>query len=951
MEYRILGSLDVVRSGSSVPLSPRHRRLLAVLLLTPDEVVPADRLVDVLWGECPPDAANALLQVRISELRKALGHIRPERDAGIVTRAGGYSLRLGGDVLDARRFEALARSGREALQNGTSVLARERIGEALGEWRGRPFGELADELFAQAEVARLEELHLQALEDYWEAELSLGHSGIAAAELGRLVAEHQLRERLWGELMLAEYRCGRQAEALQTYSRVREVLVDRLGVEPGRELQELQEAILRQDVPLLGAGAREPAHNLPIRLSSFVGRGAELATVREGLRRARLVTIVGAGGVGKSSLALAAGADAIGRYRDGTWLVELSAIISPGLVAHTVADAVGIREQPERSLLDVLVDEMRSAQLLLILDNCEHVISEVAELARHLLQFCERLSVLATSTERLGVAGELVTPLAGLRVPATDDVVQVAAADASRLLVERARSVQPELALDDTNAAAVAQICRRLDGLPLAIELAAARASALELAQIASRLDDRFRLLTDGGRTARPRHRTLRAVIDWSHSLLPPADTKLFHAVAVFIGGFTLEAAEDVCVAVSGPEDSVAELLAGLVDRSLVVSEASPSGRRYRLLETLRAYSLERLREHGGEEEMRRRHAAYYLSFAEPAGIALRGPEQPLWLLRLETEHGNLRAALSWFLERGPIENAARLAVSLYPFWDLHGHYREGRRWIEQVLTAGASDLHPALRARVLMGDGTLAVLQGDLAAAADACKEAAVLSEQAGDPDGLAHAQQYLAFGALVTGDDPSAQALLDQCLRNAHLAGNTWLAAWAHLFQATAALSQADWDRAVRLAAEGQTVLGPAGDPECAAWLALLSGAALWYRGDLHEAIAPLRTALEGFRQLGGLWGLSVALLMAGSVSGGYDRLGSTTLLAASERLRVSVGVAMLPVLAEFLGEATSAARAALGPDAFARAWAEGDVLSVEAAAEMAALALADAASRTAR
>lgn len=797
---------------------------------------------------------------------------------------------------------------------------------------------MADELFAQAEIARLEALRLQALEDRLDADLALGRHGDAVIELEALVAEHPLRERFWGQLMLAQYRSGRQGEALRTYQAVRALLVERLGVEPGSELRRLHAAVLDQDrtLELLTPVPGEPPNNLPRQLATFIGREWELAEIRELWRRGRLITLVGVGGAGKSRLALEAAANSLLEFPGGTWLVELAPLTQPGLVVQTLASMLGVREHPERPLVDLVAEHLSKAQALLVLDNCEHLIDEVATLAHRLLQSCARLSILATSRERLGLTGELLRPVSGLGVPGpgADEASEVGDADASRLLVERAAAVRPGFRLDQNTAAAVAQICRQLDGMPLAIELAAARVNALEVEQIAGRLDDRFRLLDHGERTALPRHQTLRAVVDWSYELLSAAERRMFDRATVFIGGFTLAAAEAVC-AEPDEEDAVPSLLSRLVDRSLILSEHTATARgRYRVLETLRIYGLERLHEREEVTRVRDRHAGYFLSLAEVAGEALRGPEQAKWLSRAEAEHGNFRAALQWSLERGAAETAARLAGSLYALWDLHGYYSEGRGWLAQVL-ATDHQLPPGVRARALLGSATLAVIQGDLEQAAGACEEAAALCQQTGDPAGLAHALQYLGFGAIFADDLQSAVALLQESLSNARIAGDGWLEAWALIFLAAAALGRGAYSEAASLASACEVALLGVGDPECMAWALLAGAMANLSSGDQAGAVAPLLKALGSFQGLGALWGLSLGLFVTAQSAGMRgDQRRQTLLLSASERLRVSVGAGQFPFVAAWLDAAIAGARAVLGEEAFDRAWRTGQALPLDAA-----------------
>jgi predicted ATPase/DNA-binding SARP family transcriptional activator len=938
MEYRILGPLEVFDGGSVLRVGgPRHRKLLAVLLLYEGEAVSSDRLIDALWGANPPSSATAILQVRISEIRSALRGGSADADVRIITHQAGYRLAAGIDALDSRRFERLAIAGHQALAHGDSAAASAKLREALALWRGPALAELADELIAQGEIARLESLRLQAMEDRLDADLALGRHGETIADLEALVAEHPLRERFWGQLMLAQYRAGRQGDALGTYRAVHATLAERLGVEPGSELRRLHAAILAQDrgLELAAPDPGEPPNNLPGQLATFIGREWELAEIRELSRRARLVTLVGVGGAGKSRLALETARNSLEEFTEGTWLVELASVTQAGLVVPTVAGVLGVREQPGRPMLDVVAEHMRPAKALLVLDNCEHLLDEVAALAQRLLQSCARISILATSRERLGVTGELLRPVSGLAVPQAEagQVSEIADTDAARLLVERAAAIQPGFRLDQSTASAVAQICRRLDGLPLAIELAAARVNALDVGEIAGRLHDCFRLLDRGERTALPRHRTLRAVVDWSYELLSADERRFFDRAAVFTGGFTLEAAEAVCA--EQDQDAVPSLIARLVDKSLIVKERTVTGNgRYSMLETLRVYGLERLHERGETARVRDRHARYFLSLAEMTGEELRGPEQATWVSRAETEHGNFRAALQWSLDRGATERAARLAGSLYALWDLHGHYSEGRRWLARVLTTD-DQLPAGVRARVLLGSATLAVIQGDLEHAAAACEEAAMLCQQAGDPAGLAHALQYLGLGAIFADDLDSAAMLLDESLSNARTGANRWLEAWALVFLAAVALARGAHAEAARLALACEAVLPDAPDPECMAWALVTGAMASLEVGDQAGTITPLRRALEGFQRLGALWGLSVALFVSAQSAGvRADWRSQVVLLSASDQLRTSVGAEQFPFVTVWIDDAFVQARAALGDEAFERARQTGQALSVDAA-----------------
>jgi tetratricopeptide (TPR) repeat protein len=514
-------------------------------------------------------------------------------------------------------------------------------------------------------------------------------------------------------------------------------------------------------------------------------------------------------------------------------------------------------------------------------------------------------------------------------VPGPDATTdEIAATDAARLLALRAAAVQPGFALTDATSGAVAQICRRLDGLPLAIELAAAGVHAYGVDQIAARLDDRFGLLTRGSRTALPRHQTLRAVVEWSYERLPGAERRLFDRLAVFVGGFTLADAEAVCAPGDG-EPAVGDLLARLIDRSLVGTDGRAPAR-YRMLETLRAYGWERVEAAGAAEAVRASHAAHALSVVESARGALHGARQPEWLDRLEGDLGNIRAALEWSIGRGDAATAVRLAGSLYPLWDQRGRYREGRRWLDQALALEA-DVPPLVRARALNSVAGLAVIQGDLTQAAAAAEEAVELSRRADDPAAGAYALQMLGLTAIYAGELDRAVRALEESLHNARRAGDRWLEGFTLLFLTVGSLSRGDYAGTARLTEECDAVLRTVGDPEGLAWVWVFRSAAAWQRGDPAAAAAGAAGAVRGFGALGHRWGISIGLFLAGQLAGdGGDREGATMLLAASERMRESVGAALLPFMRRWLDGAARAARAELGPEGYERARQAGQSMS---------------------
>jgi predicted ATPase/DNA-binding SARP family transcriptional activator len=610
-EYRVLGAIEAVRNGEALALGGlRQQALLALLLLHPGRAVGADQLAEEVWHGNPPSGAATTIRVYISRLRTSL------TDAVISRSDAGYAIGVHADCVDAHRFERLVAEGREAVARGAAGRAVSRFDEALELWRGRPFGSLADDGALALEAKRLEELHILALEDRIEAALQLGRDAELVDELEKLLDEHPYRERLWRHLMLALYRAGRQADALAGYRRARTLLDDELGIEPGPELRALEQAILQHEVPKIEAP--EERHNLPAPLTSFVGRRRELAELRDLLERSRLVTLTGIGGVGKTRLALEVARELVPDFSDGVYFVDLGLVADPALVPTQVARSLELQEHAGTPLIDLLLHRLRETQLLLVLDNCEHVTQGCAQLTAALLESCPRLHVLMTSREPLGVFGEFEFQVLPLGVPSGDDDPDEArASEAVHLFLERARAVRqrPD---DDTAVATAGRICRDLEGLPLAIELAAARTKALSLDEISERLSDRFRFLVSWRRLATARHRTLREAIDWSYELLAPAERSLLRQASVFGGGFRLSAAADICL--GGDEERALTLVERLVDASLLNPEEADAATRYRLLETVREYAAGRLREAGEENAVKSAHARYYLELAERQG-------------------------------------------------------------------------------------------------------------------------------------------------------------------------------------------------------------------------------------------------------------------------------------------------------------------------------------------
>ncbi|SNY73411.1 ATP-binding protein [Paractinoplanes atraurantiacus] len=539
----------------------------------------------------------------------------------------------------------------------------------------------------------------------------------------------------------------------------------------------------------------------------------------------------------------------------------------------------------------------------------------MARFVTRLLRGCPRLRMICTSRERLRVAGEHVSRLSGL-----------VRADAVLLFAERAAAARPGFRLTPEVAPAVAHVCRRLDGMPLAIELAAARMGAFGVAQVAERLADRFCLLEAGERGGEDRHRTLRAVIDWSYDLLTEAEQTIFDGLAVFVGGFTFEAAEAVCALLASEVD-MSQVLDRLVDKSFVQAEApaTAAAYRYRLLETLRDYGARELRRRGLVDALRARHGAYFQTLAKQAADGLRGADQPAWLERLAAEHDNLRAALAWFLETGRAEEAGRLAGAIYPFWDLTGLYREGRQWLERALAAG--ELTAPVRTRVLMGVTTLAVLQGDAERATEACAQAEALSRAAGDAAGLSHALNYQGFITQWAEDFDRSDRLLAEAEAVATESGAAWELGWALIFRSTLSLSREDWVTAIDCTHRSDAALTPVGDLEAAGWNCLLRGGAYWVGGDHEQAGVALRSALVIFARLGAVLGLSQTFMLTGFLLTNRGRhLAAARFLGAGAALRDLAGTGQFPFLDRWVATARAEVSAVLGDDRAREAWLSG-------------------------
>ncbi|WP_435154520.1 BTAD domain-containing putative transcriptional regulator [Amycolatopsis sacchari] len=808
MRVDVLGPLRV-RGDDGAPIEvggARLRMLLARLALDANHPVSPESLVDGLWGAEPPaDAVNAL-QSLVSRLRRALGD-----SARLSSTAGGYVLKV--EEVDAARFEELATRGRHELAAGNHAAAATTLTEALALWRGEALSDVLDAPFAQAPAARLDELRASAREDRFEAELELGHHADVLADLETAGAEHPLRERLAGLRMRALYAAGRQSDALAVYEHTRALLADELGVDPSAELRQVHLAVLRGEL----ATPRPVNDNLPVRLTSFVGRERELDLLARSLASARLVTLAGPGGAGKTRLATETAVRHPDAERGRVWFVALAAVRDPGDVISAVLAA--LRSLDMRVLntppslhvmepLDRVTDLIGSAGGLLVLDNCEHVVGAAAELAHELLTRLPNLRILATSREPLAITGELLCQLGPLEVP-----------EAMRLFTERAASVRPGFALDETTTEPVREICRRLDGMPLALELAAARLRSMTVDQIARRLDDRFRLLTSGSRVALPRQRTLRAVVEWSWDLLEKPERVLARRLSVFPGGATTSAAEEICADELLPREDVLYVLGSLVEKS-IVDAVEGDEPRYRMLETLRVYGEERLDEAGERELVARRFADHYLRIAEEHEPLLRTADQLRAIRVFEAEHDNMLTALRRAIDTGDPETAYRFTAALCWYWVVRGLGEQPGAFMGDVLAFGDR-------------------LPEDVRAAFE------VLAA--------------LVKAAPMIEDMPQLRSLVDEYARTE---------AWRRFPALALAVPMLvflarDWELAERELRRALELP----DPWARAAARWVQGFVLDDAGDLDGSERVREQALEGFRELGDRWGVAMTIGMQAS------------------------------------------------------------------------------------
>ena len=947
MRITLLGGFSVSVGSRTIEEGAWHLRkaanLVKLLALSPGHRMHREQVMGVLWPELDSRAAANNLRYVLHVARRTFD-LDPSAASRYLSLHGEQLALCPDDQLrvDVEAFEEAAAAARRSRDPAAYRTAIELYtGELLPEDRY--------EEWAESRREELRRLHLALLVELAGLYEERGEHGPAVEALRKVVAEEPTLEEAHTRLIRLYALSERRGEAMAQYGSLRKILSEKLSAQPSSATRRLRDEIAAGEFPPArtppAAPLREQApdtsqHNLPAPRTSFVGREREMVEVKRTLAMTRLLTLTGAGGSGKTRLALEVAKDLTSIYLDGVWLVELAPVSEVALVPQIVAHTLGVREVPGRSLTDTLVGALKTKQVLLLLDNCEHLIDTCAHFGDTLLGSCPHLKILATSREPLGVAGEVIWRVPSLSTPSTDRLPaagELTRYDAVRLFLDRARLRLPDFGLTPGNAPAVADVCGRLEGIPLAIELATARVGALTVKEVAERLEDSLGILGTSLRTVTPRQQTMRATLEWSYRLLSQAERKLFKRLSVFAGGWTLKAA--VVVGADGvQEDEILGLLSRLVDKSLVVAEATASGEtRYRMLETIRQYGQERLQNSSESAPVHRRHAAFYLAMAEKAELELKGAQQEAWLAQLEVEHDNLRSALSWTLEWEEAELALRLCGALGEFWHMRGHLSEGRRWLEAALAKG--DAPSVARVKVLAKVGWIAWEQSDLQRSVALSEEGLALARRLGDKSGVAATLNNLGVAMLLQGELGRAVESFEESMPLLRQLGDKQGLSCALLGLGAVAMIQGDYGQAMALQEEGLAAAREAGD----VYMSMLAlnhlGLVALQQEEYGRAEELCKQSLEAGRRSGMEHIVALSLhILAASAGWRGQPVRSARLWGTAEVLRETIGAVLSPVEVRMYGPSQTAARDQLGEVAWEAAWAEGRTMTSEQAAQYA-------------
>jgi predicted ATPase/DNA-binding SARP family transcriptional activator len=979
IHVQLLGDFRVEAGTHSVDESGwrlrKARSLVKLLALAPARRLHREQLLELLWPDLAPEAAGNNLRTTLHVARRMLERGPAAPSPALAARGELLALYPDHPVwIDVAAFEEAAVAARRSADP-------QRYRQATALYGGELLPEDRYEEWASDRRETLRQLWLALLRELAALDEERGQPREAIDVLQQLTAAEPADEPAHVALMRLYAQTGQRLQALRQYQHLRGALQQELDVEPDPASTRLYEEILTGRIAVVPPAAEPadahaeagrpaaPRFHLPVELTSFVGREPEIAEIAGLVRRSRLVTLTGPGGSGKTRLAVEAARALAGEHPGGVWFVDLAPLTDPALVVTELIATLGVSDGRGRSPVAAIADALRGRQTLIVLDNCEHLVDACAALADELLRAAPELHILATSRETMRVQGEVVWPVPPLRLEVAGDLLQV---EAARLFVERARLANPRLAVTDASARAILDICRALDGMPLAIELAAARTRVLPVEQLAARLDDALALLGGGARATPARHQSLRGAIDWSYDLLSVPEQALFRRLAVFAGGFTPEAAETVCSAGGIERGTILELLFHLADKSLITLWQAGASARVRMMEPLRQYALERL-DDAERVVLRERHAAYFLALAEQAEPHLVGPDIAVWIERLDGEHDNLRAALAWVIERGDAERGLRLGHALWRFWLDHSYVAEGRRWLSRVLALpGAAGEH-LLFARAHFGAGFLATLQRDLAAAESHHTACLAAARAIDDQRIIASAQAQLGRIALTRGDDQTAERLFEEGLAIRRELGSTREVALSLAFLGQVAHARGAYETAQARLTESVRLHEETGDLAESGWSLGYLGQVAIARGDLGAARQFLERALErapadsartipvlqrlakvtldeghideaarlsaqSLRLAGEAWnpssielGLATFAAIASARSQAERAL---RLEAAARNVLDSSGVARLPDEQRWLDRWLEPARQALDRDARERAAAQGRALTVEQA-----------------
>jgi non-specific serine/threonine protein kinase len=891
---KLLGRFEVWREGTLLPAEAwpqaKTQALLKLLASERGRLFKRDEILEALFPDLDPEKAAQNLHGRLSELRRALEpRLKKGTDSQFILSQGKQGYCFSKDAscwIDTEVFERRCAQAQSAEQAGKWSEALEHYQTAIALYSGEYLPEDRYEEWAGTFRDRWRERYVNALSGLAECRARQGDYLQAIEDCKKAIEIKPTCENIYRQQMLLQYLTGQKSEALQTYQRCLRVLQEQLDVIPAQETQKLYEAISQDQVEGINgiyprpAGVPASKHNLPNPVSSFIGREKERTKIKWELAQTRLLTLKGAGGSGKTRLALQVACELVKEYPHGVWWVELASLTDGVLVAQTVATTLGVKEEPKRPLIESLINYLKARNLLLVLDNCEHLIGACAAVVEKVLLACPQLQVLATSREPLGIVGETIWLVPALSLPESDNALPptkiLLQYEAVSLFVERAISHLPSFELHRENVSTVVQICRQLDGMPLAIELAAARVKLLSLEQIAERLSDRFRFLTGGGRTAQPRQQTLKAAIDWGFDLLSDQEKRLFSRLSVFVGGFSIEAAEGVCVdeQIDGGDSRIApsailDLIAQLVDKSFVVVERKGKETRYRLLETMRQYGSEKLSQSSECTEMAQRHACWFLALGEKAVPELNGPYQAEWFDRLEMEHDNLRTALRWFSQSASIEMGMRLALRLPRFWEVRGYWCEGQRWLHDFLEKDNNQMPSKTRAEALRGMGSFVRMQGDFSKARALYQEALALFRTLDDKRGIAHALGSLGTIAWEQGNYAESHQHHQESLRLKRELGDKSGIAATLSSLAVNAFEQGDYELARTHFSEALGINRELGDSNGVAANLGNLGVILQHQNDYVTARQHYEESLSIHRGLGNKRFIAISLHRLGSLA----------------------------------------------------------------------------------